>query len=296
MASATYTDSYDADASGTIIGPTLGSVTITDDSAPAATAPLNTAGQITSDIGSYNQIIKYNSITNEVLVSDGTNYIVLTNSNSTGIQPTFDATSADYTYCFLKGTRISTPIGSIAIENLKVGDEIFTHDGNVAKVRFNFNQIKTTHRFVNKKHYPIKISANALGDNIPSKDLYVTPDHAIYLPEFHIFAEASTLINGMSIYQMQEMPASFIYHHILCDNQEIVLAENTPTETFIDNATMQEFDNYADYAAMYPDEHEMIELDIPRAKSSRQLPRALKQGLVARAAEQLYPSLLSQAA
>jgi hypothetical protein len=111
----------------------------------------------------------------------------------------------------------------------------------------------------------------------------------MYLPDLAIFAEASTLINGVSIYQVSEMPETFTYYHLLCDNQEIVLANNAPAETFIDNATMREFDNYADYAAMYPDVHEMIELDIPRAKAARQLPRALKQVLLNRA-EKLFPS------
>lgn len=89
------------------------------------------------------------------------------------------------------------------------------------------------------------------------------------------------------------MPETFTYYHILCENQEIVLAENTPAETFIDNVTMESFDNYAEYKKLYPKEWDMIELDIPRAKAWRQLPRAFKQTLLDRA-QRLYP--LAQAA
>lgn len=294
---ANYTDSYDANASGTITGFSLGPVTITDDLAPDTTASLNTANQISTDVGSYTQITSYNSGTNEVLVSDGTTYLVLTNTNyDAGGQPTLDVNNADYTYCFLAGTKIATPTGFVKIEDLKIGDEINTLNGNTAKVRFNFIQVKTAHSFSGKKHYPIKISANALAQNRPSEDLYVTPEHAIYFAELAIFAEASTLINGISIYQLQEMPAYFTYYHILCNNQEIIFAENTPAETFIDNASLRDFDNYEDYALLYPQAHEMQELPTPRAKSARQLPKALKQQLAFRAQQLYVPITVGKAA
>jgi len=240
--------------------------------------------------GTYN-VIAYDTISGEVVIYNGTNYYLLSNSYAYvfGANVTLDETSANYPYCFLTGTHIATPNGDVAVENLQVGDQVTTHDGKIAKVRFNFIQQKRNHIFANKEDlFPICIKANALADNVPSRDLYVTPDHAIYFPQWQFFAEAHTLRNGSSIYQVQDMPATFTYHHILCDNQEIVLAENTPAETFIDNVTMETFDNYAEYAALYPEEHFMEELDLPRAKSSRQLPRQFKQQLLDRA-QMLYP-------
>jgi hypothetical protein len=293
---ATYTNSYDANAAGVITGFSLGPVTISDDLSPDSTATLNTSNQISTDVGGHTQINSYNSSNNEVLITDGSTYLVLSNTDyDGGGQPVFDVNNADYTYCFLAGTKIATPSGFIKVDDLTMGDEINSINGGIAKVRFNFIQVKSAHLFSGKKHYPIKICANALADNVPSTDLYVTADHAIYLAELAIFAEASTLINGISIYQLKTMPAQFTYYHILCDNQEIVFAENTPVETFIDNATLREFDNYEQYLAIYPNAHEMQELDIARAKSARQLPSALKIQLANRA-KLLFPQLIGLAA
>lgn len=314
---ANYQYAYSLTGSGTYtIGVEAGETapdaySITDDNFADGTAPVGVQGADTISVTDTNGTSTISTSTtlatnttivgytgSDVVVSDGTNSYLLTNTlHATPGADSFTpaVTTGVYTYCFLAGTQISTLNGSVAVENLNVGDEVLTADGNVAKVRFNFSQVKSANIFAGKKHFPVKISAGALADNVPSADLYVTPDHAMYFPELNIFAEASTLINGMSIYQMIEMPENFTYYHILCDNQEIVLANNTPAETFIDNATMREFDNYDDYAAMYPESHEMIELDIARAKASRQLPRALKQQLADRA-EQLFPSTLRQAA
>ena len=58
-----------------------------------------------------------------------------------------------------------------------------------------------------------------------------------------------------------------------------------PAETFVDNVTRRRFDNFAEYAALFGEQQAVIaELDVPRIKSARQLPAALRARLPTQAA------------
>jgi hypothetical protein len=66
---------------------------------------------------------------------------------------------------------------------------------------------------------------------------------------------------------------------------EIIYAEGVPCETFIDNVSRAQFDNYAEYQALYPNTRMMKELPLPRVKFKRQLPTMIKQRLESRISE-----------
>jgi hypothetical protein len=118
-------------------------------------------------------------------------------------------------------------------------------------------------------YLPIKISANALGPGQPFQDLYVSPDHAILFDGTLIHAKV--LVNGTNIVQMTEWNGDVEYFHIETVNHELVYANGVPAETFIDNVSRRQFDNYAEFETMYPNAQMMTELDIPRALFRRQL-------------------------
>ena len=63
----------------------------------------------------------------------------------------------------------------------------------------------------------------------------------------------------------------------------MVLANGAPVETFCDHIGREAFDNHAEFAALYPDGREIEEMALPHAKSARQLPRATRARLEARA-------------
>jgi hypothetical protein len=61
---------------------------------------------------------------------------------------------------------------------------------------------------------------------------------------------AAQLVNGCTI--LQERGCERVdYFHIELDAHDIVLAEGSPTETFIDEDSRQLFQNASDYAARY---------------------------------------------
>ena len=67
------------------------------------------------------------------------------------------------------------------------------------------------------------------------------------------------------------------------EDHSLIIAENTPAETFIDNVDRLGFDNWAEHVALYPNGKPINELPYPRAKSYRQVPVSIRITLGARA-------------
>ena len=186
--------------------------------------------------------------------------------------------------CFLGGSMIATPTGEIAVERLKAGDLVTLADGRAAPVSWLGRQTIATAFAAPLLVAPIRIKAGALADSVPSRDLLLSPGHAVLVDG--ILAQAGALVNGVSIVRETELADRFAYYHVEVADHALILAENTPAETFIDNVERMAFDNWAEH----PGGGEIVELDLPRATSHRQVPRSIRARLAARAAA-LYGEL-----
>lgn len=219
---------------------------------------------------------------NGIIIFNGVSYQLLTNDSYAG-GDTFTAQATDFTVCFLAGTMIATPDGERAIETLAIGDLVTTAEGETRPVRWIGRQEKVA-LFTDPLHgRPVTIRAGALDDNVPHRDLHVSPDHAMFVDG--VLAHAGALVNGTSIVRMAEVPERFTYYHIELADHALVLAEGAPAESFVDAVTRRRFDNHADYEALYGEEEpDMIaEQDMPRALSARQLSPEIRNRLAARA-------------
>ncbi|MCB4771492.1 Hint domain-containing protein [Ancylobacter sp. Lp-2] len=182
--------------------------------------------------------------------------------------------------CFLAGTLIATPAGEVAIETLRIGDAVLTSNGTARPVRWLARQTVSTLFADSMKVMPVRIEAGALGDSLPARDLFVSPDHALLVDG--VLVQAGALVNGVSIVRHAEMPKSFTYYHVELADHSLILAEGVPAETFVDNVTRRRFDNWQEAP-----EAPIAELDLPRVKSARQLPAALRARLAERLADHL---------
>jgi len=166
------------------------------------------------------------------------------------------------TICFMAGTLVRTADGEVAVESLKRGDLVLTHDGRSVPVDWLGRQTVSL-RFADKTRVlPIRIRAGALAENVPSRDLLVSPDHAILVDGALI--HASALVNGTSIVRETDVPMTFTYYHVEVEDHSLILAENTPAETFVDNVDRLNFDNWAEHEALYPNGKQVTELPYPR--------------------------------
>jgi hypothetical protein len=195
--------------------------------------------------------------------------------------PTVVPTSGISVYCFCEGTRIRTPDGETPVERLKRGDLVVTADGRVRPVTWIGVQTVSTIFSDRVRTWPIRIKAGALDENVPSRDLLLSPDHALLVDG--VLIHAGALVNGTSILRETNVPGVLVYYHVELDDHSLILAENTAAETFVDNVNRLAFDNWAEHKALYPNGRSVDEMPYPRAKSRRQAPPHIQAALDRRA-------------
>ncbi len=183
--------------------------------------------------------------------------------------------------CFLGGTRILTPTGDVVVEALSIGDLVTITDGRAAPVRWIGRQTVCRTFADPLRVLPIRIKAGALAKNVPSRDLLLSPCHAVLVN--NVLIQAGALVNGTSIVRETRIPETFVYYHVELDDHALILAEGAPSETFIDNVDRMAFDNWDEHLALYPEGHAIKELPFPRAQSHRQVSVAIRRMLSARA-------------
>lgn len=184
--------------------------------------------------------------------------------------------------CFLTGTRIATPQGLRAIETLGPDDLVLTADGRVVPIIWVWRQEIVNIHVLSEALTPIVISAGAFGPDRPLRDLIVTADHAMMLDGLLI--NAGALVNGDTIRRLttDQMPARYCYWHIETAAHEVLLAENCPTESYVDYALRQGFDNYDAYLARYGHARPIAEMVLPRISAARLVPAHLRVAAKAR--------------
>ena len=158
-----------------------------------------------------------------------------------------------------------------------------TTDGQVAPVRWVGRQTVSRVFGDPMRVLPIRIKTGVLGDNMPARDLLLSPDHALLID--NILVQAGALVNGTSIVRESGVPETFTYYHLELDDHSLILAEGVPAETFVDNVDRLAFDNWQEHEVLYPQDKPIVEMPYPRAKASRQVPTPIKRRLEARAAE-----------
>jgi hypothetical protein len=183
--------------------------------------------------------------------------------------------------CFCAGTHILTDRGEALVETLRPGDLVMTHDGRAVPVCWLGVQVVSPLFGDPLRVLPIRVRAGALAENVPHRDLLLSPDHALFIDGALIHAGA--LVNETSIVRERAAPHVFSYYHIETAEHLLILAENAPAETFIDNVDRLNFINWAEHEALYPQGQTIDEMPYPRANSRRQVPARLRAMLDQRA-------------
>jgi hypothetical protein len=111
---------------------------------------------------------------------------------------------------------------------------------------------------------PILIRRDAIAKDVPSRDLYVSPDHAIC--EGGMLIPAWRLVNGVSIIQISRVE-QVSYYHIELDCHNIIFAENCPTESFLNEDCRGRFQNSASFLSLYPGPEARQKPCLPRLDS-----------------------------
>ena len=140
--------------------------------------------------------------------------------------------------CFAAGTRLATAKGDVAVEDLREGDLLRTAGGALVPVRW------IGRRTVDCDHHPrpwdvlpIRVAADAFAPGQPHRDLWLSPDHAVFHAGHLI--PVRYLLNGRTIRQV-EVP-SVTYVHVELPAHDIVLAEGLACESDLDTGNRAAF-------------------------------------------------------
>jgi hypothetical protein len=155
------------------------------------------------------------------------------------------------TPCYCAGTLIGTGRGQKGVETLEIGDDVMTMSGTARPIKW-IGRRSYAERFAlgREQILPVCITAGALDENVPRRDLWVSPHHAMYLDG--VLIEAKDLVNGVSIVQAERVE-KVEYFHIELDTHDVIIAEGALSESFIDDNSRGMFHNGHEYPALYPD-------------------------------------------
>lgn len=154
--------------------------------------------------------------------------------------------TVSYTYlpgdlaCFAAGTRIATPNGPVAVQDIQLGQHVSLASGGSAPV------VWLGHRRVDcRRHprpetvWPVRIVAGAFAPGVPVRDLLLSPDHAVAFQGSLI--PVRYLVNGDSV--AQQRIDNVAYYHIELPRHALMLAEGLAAESFLDTGNRSAFAN-----------------------------------------------------
>jgi hypothetical protein len=93
---------------------------------------------------------------------------------------------------------------------------------------------------LNSSSRPICITKNALANNFPFQDLYVSPNHSIVIDGEMVLAK--DLVNENTIYQDMECE-DVEYYHLECENHNTVIANGVLSESYLNMDNRSVFEN-----------------------------------------------------
>jgi len=162
-----------------------------------------------------------------------------------------------YGHCYLRGTAILTPCGEREISELQIGDPVITYSGQPKPIKWiGHRRLQRDDGDWPAELMPVKLLASALDDDIPHRELFLSPCHAIYIDGQLI--PAGALINGHTIVVPRTHVKVLEYFHIELFVPDVIYAEGVPTETFLPFMARRTFDNRQEYEDLYGTEQSIV--------------------------------------
>ena len=149
------------------------------------------------------------------------------------------AAAAAQIACFAEGTRIETTSGPRAVETLREGDRLVLADGGREPIVWiGQREVNCARHPAPEPVWPVRVAAGAFGGNAPVRDLYLSPDHAVFVND--VLVPVKLLINGTSIVQVKRDRVR--YFHVELPEHAVILAEGLTVESYLDVGDRANFD------------------------------------------------------
>ncbi len=143
--------------------------------------------------------------------------------------------------CFTPGTMLDTADGPIAVEQLVAGDKVQTKDNGAQEVLWvGQRHVSGARLYAMPDLRPIRIRDGALGEDRPTGDLLVSPDHRMLVKgpaalalwgEREVLVAARDLINDTRI--LRDLSVKSVTDiHLMLEGHNILFANGMETESF----------------------------------------------------------------
>ena len=152
--------------------------------------------------------------------------------------------------CYAAGTRILTARGEVRVEDLAVGEKVQTRFAGLTPIKWIGHRRIDCRRHPDPQQvWPVRVAAGAFGPDQPSRDLCLSPDHAVAVDGALI--PIRLLVNGASIRQETGVP-QVDYFHIELDRHDLLLADGLPAESYLDTGNRGMFANAGVPLVLHP--------------------------------------------
>ncbi|MGL4236872.1 Hint domain-containing protein [Tabrizicola sp.] len=143
-------------------------------------------------------------------------------------------------FCFAQGTEIATPSGRRPVQDLCPGDAVLTEDGRSVTIAWIGRSRYSRERAASEQRLrPVHLNAHAFGPGLPDRELVVSPQHRIVIEGPHceiLFGVDRAFVIARHLPKpfatSPEPPEDVVYHHILLENHDILVANGLPAESF----------------------------------------------------------------
>src|SRR4051812_15246010 len=146
--------------------------------------------------------------------------------------------------CLAAGSMVRTPSDEVAAENIWGCTEVITIRNGKESIEpiqwVGQRHIDLTRHARPELAAPVRIRAGAIAEGQPSRDLLVSPEHAIYIDG--MLVEARALVNSGSIVQ-ERATDTVTYYHIELKSHGVLFANGLAVESYLDNGDRSFFDN-----------------------------------------------------
>jgi hypothetical protein len=155
--------------------------------------------------------------------------------------------------CFVTGTRLEGPDGKVAVEDLRVGDKLVTCSDPAAPTR---RIIWIGKREVDLRRHPdadalqpIRIAPHAFGPGQPSRKVFLSPDHAVFVAG--VLIPVRHLVGGHGIAIARRPRVT--YWHVELERHDVMLADGLEVESFLDTGQRDSFAQEGVPQRLWPD-------------------------------------------
>lgn len=156
--------------------------------------------------------------------------------------------------CYVSGSRIRAARGDVEIDTITVGEDVVVIRDNQETLEpvkwIGYSNVDIGRHAHPEQAAPIRVRRGAISDNQPSRDLVLSPEHCLIIDE-RCFP-VKLLVNGGSIVSERD-GAPVKYYHLELERHGILLAENTPSESYLDTGNRSLFDNAGEPKQLHPD-------------------------------------------